>query len=200
MSIKTASTDFPISEILRERWSPRAFSDQKVTLETLRRIFEAARWSPSASNLQPWRFIIGIKGSATYNTIFESLVDFNKLWAGTAPILMIAVAKKTNNNNEPNRYAAYDLGQAVAHMTFQAATEGLFLHQMGGFDIDVVRTHLNIPDQFDVLTVIAAGYPGNPEILHEKLKKMEVAPRERQKANDFVFTESFGKKTEIFNH
>ncbi|MFH1118552.1 MAG: nitroreductase family protein [Bacteroidota bacterium] len=199
MNIKTASNDYPISDTLRRRWSPRAFNGQPVGNETLQRLFEAARWAPSASNLQPWRFIIGEKGTDTYDKIFGSLVEFNKLWAGTAPLLMLALTKKTNNRDEPNDSADYDLGQAVANLTFQATAEGIFVHQMGGFNANDIRILFNIPDYFSIATAIAVGYLGNPEILHENLKKMEITGRERLKASDLVFTGTFGQNTDIFN-
>lgn len=198
MNIKTASNDFPIEETLKKRWSPRAFSEQPVSNEILQGLFEAARWAPSASNLQPWRFIVGRKGSETYDKIFSTLVEFNKLWAVTAPVLMVALSKKTNHKEEPNISAEYDLGQAVAFLTFQATAEGLFIHQMGGFDANEVRKLFSIPDHFTIATAIAVGYLGNPEILHENLKKMEISRRERIKAAEFVFTETFGQNTEIF--
>ncbi len=199
MNIKTASNDFPISDLLRDRWSPRAFNGLPVENEKLRRIFEAARWSPSASNLQPWRFMIGEKGSVTYDKIFSTLVEFNKLWAVTAPILMLSMTKKTNNKEEHNNSADYDLGQAVANLTFQATAEGLFVHQMGGFNVAEAVKLFNIPEHFSVATAIAIGYLGNPEVLHENLKKMEISKRERIKANDFVFSGTFGQNTELFN-
>jgi nitroreductase len=199
MNIKTASNDYPILDTLRNRWSPRAFNGQPIGNETLQRLFEAARWAPSASNLQPWRFIIGEKGTDTYGRIFSTLVEFNKLWAGTAPLLMLALTKKTNNKGEPNNSAEYDLGQAVANLTFQATSEGLYVHQMGGFDAAEVRKLFEVPDHFAIATAIAVGHLGNPEILHENLRKMEIAGRERQKAGDFVFTGTFGFSTEIFN-
>jgi len=58
---KLAPTDYPIEEILRRRWSPRAFSDRNVEREKLLSLFEAARWAPSSFNEQPWSFIVAFK-------------------------------------------------------------------------------------------------------------------------------------------
>lgn len=199
MNIKTASNDYPISNALRDRWSPRAFDGQPVSKQTLQRLFEAARWAPSASNLQPWRFIIGEKGTDTYDKIFSTLVEFNKLWAVTSPLLMLALTKKTNNKEEINNSAEYDLGQAVANLTFQATAEGLFVHQMGGFEASEARKHFTVPDNYAIATAIALGYLGNPDSLHENLRKMEISKRERFKADELVFTGTFGQNTQIFN-
>jgi nitroreductase len=199
MHIKTANTDFPINNLLRDRWSPRAFKNQMIEKEKLQRFFEAARWAPSASNLQPWRFIIGFKGDETYKKIAGTLVEFNQLWALTAPVLIIAVAKKTNHKGEPNVSALYDLGQSVAHLTFQASADGLYVHQMGGFSSSQAAELFEIPADFSVATVVAIGYIGDPEILHENLKKMEITARERRQSIESVFTGSFGQASDIFN-
>lgn len=199
MHIKTASNDYPIHDLLRDRWSPRAFKSLGVENAKLLSIFEAARWSPSASNLQPWRFMVGFKGDKTYEKIAATLVEFNQLWATTAPVLLLAIAKSTNNRGDRNVSAVYDLGQAVAYLTFQASAEGLSVHQMGGFDKAKATEFLEIPEDYSVETAIAIGYEGDPEILHENLKKMEISPRERQKASRFIFTGKFGQSTDIFN-
>ncbi len=199
MNIKTAQNDYPIHELLRERWSPRAFSNQAIEKEKLQHLFEAARWAPSSSNLQPWRFLVGFKGDDTYNKIAGTLAEFNQLWALTAPVLLLAIAKNTNIRGEPNGAALYDLGQAVANLTFQATAEGIYVHQMGGFSPTQAAELFNFPDEYKAVTTIAIGYIGDPEILHENLKKMEIAPRERRKSNDSVFTGTFGQFTEIFN-
>lgn len=199
MHIKTASTDYPIINLLRERWSPRAFNGQPIEKEKLQRLFEAARWAPSSSNLQPWRFIIGFKEDDTYNKIASTLVEFNRLWALTAPVLMLAVTKNTNHRGEPNGSAQYDLGQSVAHLSFQATADGLFVHQMGGFNSTRAAELFEIPAEYTVATAIAIGYIGNPDSLPDNLKKMETTPRERRFSGDTVFSGAFGKATEIFN-
>jgi glucosamine--fructose-6-phosphate aminotransferase (isomerizing) len=56
---KEAKTTFEIRKDLKQRWSPRAFEDRPIENDKLQRLFEAARWSPSASNIQPWAFILG---------------------------------------------------------------------------------------------------------------------------------------------
>lgn len=200
---KEAVTLFELYPVLKRRWSPRAFSDREIEKEKIRRMFEAARWSPSSSNEQPWYFIIGFKGDKTYEGIFQSLVEFNQLWAGTAPLLMVNCGKKTGsgkNAGSPNVSYAYDVGQSVAHFTFQAMSEGVFVHQMGGFSKEILREEFDIPEDYDPLTVLAAGYPGYPEKLHPKLRKLEYAKRERKQFSTFVFHESFGLQTDLFDN
>lgn len=198
MSIKTASNDFPIHPLLKERWSPRAFNNRFIEPHKIRSLFEAARWAPSASNIQPWYFIVGLKGDDTYEQITGTLVEFNLLWATSAPMLFIAVANKIGKKGEINVAAQYDLGQSVAHLTFQAMEEGLYVHQMGGFDPLLAKTIFDIPDTHEALTVVAVGYIGKPESLHKNLVASETSSRERRKAKDSVFSGKFNTPSSIF--
>ncbi len=198
MSIKEANTDFEIHPLLKKRWSPRAFNDKAVTKEQLQRIFEAARWAPSGFNQQPWKFILGMKGDETYQKIFDCLVAFNQLWAGNAPVLILSCGRKVMNDREDiNPSYHYDVGQAVAHMSIQAMNEGLHMHQMGGFEKDVAVRKFNIPATYKPLTVISLGYIGNPAMLPERMQKSEKAERDRFPAKSFLYSEVFGKDTDL---
>ncbi|MBN1340052.1 MAG: nitroreductase family protein [Bacteroidales bacterium] len=199
---KEAITIFNVHPLLKRRWSPRAFSDRAIEKEKVQRMFEAARWAPSSMNEQPWRFIMGLKGDSTYEVIFSSLVEFNRLWAGTAPMLTISCGKMIHsgkNEGKPNESFAYDVGQSLAHLTFQAMSDGLFVHQMGGFDKESLQESFKIPDQYSPLTVFAAGYPGDPGVLHPNLRKMEYGDRIRKDFHSFVFMGEFGKSSDFFN-
>src|SRR5882724_4945795 len=91
---KPAPSDFPVHELIRERWSPRAFADKPVPQDVLRSIFEAARWAPSSNNEQPWAYIVATKDDKeNFEKMLSVLVDFNVQWAKSAPVLALAVAK-----------------------------------------------------------------------------------------------------------
>ncbi len=195
---KTAKPNFPIHEILESRWSPRAFDGKNIETEKLQRILEAARWAPSASNEQPWYFIVGRQGDETYQKIFETLVEFNQLWAKTAPVLMLAIGKKTSNKTGNNNdWFKYDVGQAVAYLTFQASFEGLFVHQMGGFDAKKATELFNIPGDYEALTAVAIGNQGDYRLLHPNLQKLELTERVRKNTGEFVFSNKFGEKSAL---
>lgn len=195
---KEAKTDHDIHPLISKRWSPRAFSDKPVETEILLRLFEAARWSPSSSNQQPWSFIVGIKGDATYNNIFSSLVEFNQLWAKFAPILIVSCGRKISEKDQKlNKSFAYDVGQAVAYLSVQAMVEGLYVHQMGGFETSELTGKFEIPDIYEPLTVIAIGYIGDPEILHPNQKRMELDERKRKKLNEFIFSGKFSEPSTL---
>ncbi len=197
---KEAKTDYQIHPLLTSRWSPRAFSNQPVETEKLQRLFEAARWAPSSSNEQPWSFIVGISGDETYSMIYDSLVEFNQLWAKTAPVLVVAVGKKlSSKSGKQNAWYSYDVGQSVAHLSIQAAHEGLYVHQMGGFDAAIISTELQIPEDHEALAVFTIGYMGDYNVLHPNLQQLELAERQRKSQHEFVFSKKFGQKLKFTN-
>ncbi len=195
---KPANTNFDIHPLLTKRWSPRAFSREPVEREKLQRIFEAARWSPSASNEQPWSFIIGFEGDETFRQIFESLVEFNQLWVKTAPVLVVAIGRKVSvKSGKHNEYYRYDVGQALAHLTIQATSEGMFVHQMGGFDAKQLSGSFEIPEDHEAITVFTVGYQGDYKELHPNHQKLELADRIRKSQEDFIYSGKFGVKLSI---
>ncbi|MBA5874161.1 MAG: nitroreductase [Nitrospira sp. CR1.2] len=185
---KPAETQFPIHELLRRRWSPRAFSEHMVEADTLRSLFEAARWAPSSNNEQPWHFILGTKADpSAYDRLFACLKEGNKKWAFRAPVLMLSVARLNfEDEGTPNRHAWHDTGMAALSLSLQATALGLIAHQMAGFDVDKARAELGIPAGFEPVAMIAVGYPADPAILDERLRQRELAPRERKSAKEIV--------------
>jgi nitroreductase len=187
-SLKQAPAVDGVLPIIHQRWSPRSFADRDVSPALLHKLFEAARWAPSSFNEQPWRFFVGVRNSSTYNKIASSLVPFNQAWALKAPILILGVAKtKFSHNNTPNGYAVYDLGAATALLTLQAASLGLFTHQMAGFDHDAARQVLEVPEDYALGSVTALGYQGEPTALaNDQLIATETAPRTRKLLSEIV--------------
>ena len=176
--------------VVHQRWSARAFDDREVSAADLKKLFEAARWAPSSSNEQPWRYVVGVRGSATHASLAKSLMGFNQAWAPKAPVLLVGVGlKQFSTNGRPNTYALYDLGAATALLTLQAAALGLTSHQMGGFERGVLRESLGIPDEYEFGSVVALGYQAEPATLgDETLIAREVAPRSRKPLQEIVYT------------
>ena len=192
---KPASTDHPVHELIRERWSPRAFSEKAVPAEELRSLFEAARWAPSSNNEQPWAFIVGTKDDqATHTKLLTTLVEFNQIWAKQAPVLAIAVSELAfARNGHPNRNAFYDTGAAVADLTTEATSRGLLVHQMAGFDAHKATELFSIPNGWEPIAAFVLGYPGDPQSLPETLRERELASRKRKPLADFVMSGSWGQ-------
>lgn len=184
---RTAATSVPVLDVLAERWSPRAFdANSPIDEDKLAAAFEAARWSPSASNTQPWRFIIGRRGTELHAKIDDALMGFNREWAGSAQVLIVTFAEETDADGNPRPWAQYDLGQAVAHLSVQAHAEGLYVHQMGGIERDQLAALSGVEARFAPVSVIALGELGDPSALSEKLQEREVAPRVRRPRTETV--------------
>ena len=196
---KRADTTYPIEPLLQQRWSPRAFTERPVEPAKLLRLWEAARWSASCSNQQPWYFIVATKEDAgEYARLLSCLRENNQQWAAHAPVLMVSVAKLSfDMNGQANRYAFHDVGLAVANLIVQATALGLCVHQMAGFYPDKVRELYGVPDDFEPVAGIVLGYPGDPAILSEELRRREVAPRVRKPLESFIFQGAWGQTSPL---
>ena len=188
---RTPDTSFPLLPALAERWSPRAFDTEAVIDEAkLVAALEAARWSPSANNSQPWRFIVARRGSAAFDTIVANLMGFNQVWAGAAGALVVALAEVVDAEGNERRWATYDVGQAVAHLSVQAHHDGLHTHQMGGFDAAGLRAAFDLDERFAPVSVTAVGMLGDVDALPEPLRERELAPRTRNALDDLLVVNS----------
>ncbi|AZZ49971.1 nitroreductase [Rathayibacter rathayi] len=189
---RTATTSAPILDVLAERWSPRSYdTSATVSDETLASLLEAARWSPSASNSQPWRFIVARRGSDEFDRIVATLAGFNGAWAGSAAVLVVALAETVDSEGKPRPWAVYDLGQSIAHLSVQAHHEGLHVHQMAGFDNDAVRTAFGVDERFDPVTIAAVGVAAEADALsNETLRERETAPRTRLPLEELVLVQA----------
>lgn len=188
--LKQAPAVSGVLDVILRRWSPRAFVDKPVAPEDLKKLFESARWAPSSYNEQPWRFLVGKKGDATYQKIFDALVPPNQAWAQHVPVLILSVGKKTfSHNGSPNRYDLHDTGAATAYLALEAIALGLHAHSMGGFDHGKARASFGIPEDFEIGAVTAIGYFGEPERLPEQVRQHEESPRARKPLSEIVFAE-----------
>ncbi|GAA5146169.1 nitroreductase family protein [Microbacterium pseudoresistens] len=184
---RTASTAHPVLGILAERWSPRAYDADTPTDEAkLASALEAARWSPSANNSQPWRFIVARRGTELHRGIVDALMGFNQAWAGNAGALIVAVAETANAEGVAYSHAVYDLRQAAAHLSVQAHHDGLVVHQMSGFDPAAISALVGLEERFTPTTVIALGELGDAAALPEPLQEREIAPRVRRPLSETV--------------
>lgn len=197
---KTADPDHDILPLFAERWSPRAFADRPVEPRKIRRMLEAARWTMSSYNEQPWRYVVASRHDdpETYEAVLEGLAEGNQSWAENAPVLMLSFYKTTfSGNGDPNRSAKHDLGAASAALTFQATAMDLYVHQMAGIRKDVIRDTFEVPEDVEPMAGLAVGYPGDPESLGDKRREAEQSPRTRAAITDFAFGAEWGTPSEI---
>ena len=182
---RSADTQAPLHPLLAGRWSPRGFdADHEITGADLTALLEAARWAPSAANSQPWRFLVGRRGDATFDAIVELLAPGNQPWAPRASVLIVAVADTTESPMAP--WAEYDTGQAMAHLSVQAEALNLAVHQMGGFDAAGVVTRFGLAPELKPISVVAVGRLDPAADLPEPYLVRERAPRERRPLSELL--------------
>lgn len=183
-------TDPQLHPLLRERWSSRAFdASHEISEDELRRLLEAARWSPSAGNSQPWAFLVLRRGEPGHQRFLGTLSRGNTSWVPDAGAVLVSLFR-AGDDEDPSLtysdYAAYDLGQSVAHLTVQAAALGLGVHQFAGFDHAAVAHLFEVPPAWQVTTGIAVGRYVERDPADER-------PRGRNPLSAIAFGERFGE-------
>ena len=180
-----------------DRWSPYRFDPRPIEESKLTQCFEAASWAASSFNEQPWRWIVAVREDKDgFCKMLGCLMEANQSWAVNAGALVLTAFRRNFSRNEnPNRVALHDLGQAAAHFALQAAAVGLQVHQMAGINVSQIRTEYLIPDDFDAATAIAIGYPESSQPkneMEEALVGREQAARRRKAVSEQVFMGTWG--------
>jgi len=186
-----------LTEHLRDRWSVSVFDPAHELADAeIRVLLEAARWAPSAGNSQPWSFLVLPRGSAGHATFVSHLSRGNSGWVPRASAVFVAISQvgvgPDGNGPKWSDYSHYDLGQAAAHLTIQAASLGLSSHQFAGFDHDAVAAAFGVPDWWKVMTGIAVGLHG--DAARVDLRDAERAARERVRRplEEIAFADKWG--------
>jgi nitroreductase len=186
---KWAETVPGVHDLIRQRWSPRSFAKRDISDHELIQLLEAARWASSSNNEQPWRFLLARRSdSGPFRELLAVLYPANQLWAQNASVLLFTATKKTYTGTEiNNRFADHDAGQAIAQLTLQATSLGIYGHALGGFDHELARKVLQVPADFELGPGLALGYPGSIDLLPPELRDRELARRERKPLTELVF-------------
>lgn len=190
---KPAETEYPILDLLKRRWSGRAFSDKPLDLDTLRSVFEAARWAPSSGNGQPWSYILARREQAAEFEKLASVLNPGNAWARKAGALALSIAALDRTPGRPNPHAWHDVGLANENLALQAFSMGLTVHMMAGFNAALARELFEIPDRWDPVAMIALGHAGDPRTLDEELRQKDLAPRQRKPIREFVYCSKWGQ-------
>jgi nitroreductase len=182
---------------ITSRYSPYRFDGRPVDPESLMRCFEAAQWAASSYNEQPWRWIVASRNDPqAFEKMTGCLLEANQAWASNAGALILTLYRRNFSRNEnPNRVALHDLGQASAHFSLQAASMGLQVHQMAGVNLSQVRVDYQVPEPFEPATAIAVGYPDRGEAVSESDQKWaarESSARQRNPLAEHLFTQRWG--------
>ena len=178
---KKADTKYQLHDLISRRWSPRAFSSQPLDEDLIKEIFDAARWAPSASNNQPWRYVYAVRGTKGFDQLWSCLASGNQPWARNAAVLFVAMAdSKIEGRDRKNAWAEHDLGMANAQLILQALSRDVYAHMMGGFSADKVSDLLDLDETVKPVCMGVMGYLGDPEDLEERNREREMAARSRR--------------------
>ena len=177
---------YNIMQEIKDRWSPRAFSLEKIPEKDLQAILEAGSYAPSCFNEQPWRFLVA-SDEIELNLMHSLLTEKNQLWAKNAPVLILVLAHRYfAYNGKENRWHQFDSGTAWGYLSLEAQKRGLITHGMGGFKRQKTRETLNISKDYEIIAVIAVGKMGNKQDLEDAFKKEEF-PNTRRSLRDSVW-------------
>ncbi len=170
---------YPVIKEIQGRFSPRFFANDPVKETDLNAMLEAARWTPSGHNQQPWFFYIAKKGTRAYADLFSTLNPYNRSWAHTAPILILACAIMKNEKGH-NPFAIYDLGASVLSLILQAQSLGYYARQMGLFNKQKVKMMIHVEKNIKPFVMIAIGKIGDYTQAPQEIIELERAPRPRK--------------------
>lgn len=186
--------DYPILPVFLERWSPRSYEEREIPEDVLFSLFEAARWAPSANNLQPWQFIIA-RTPADKEKFLSFLYEGNARWCKHASAFALLLSSKVKPDGSANGNHAFDAGTSWGYLALEAVNQGLAAHAMAGFDAVKARETLNIPEEYALHCVISIGYRGSPSQLPEELQERE-QPSGRRPLAESLHEGRFGVRPE----
>ena len=166
---------------------------EELTDDELMPLFEAARWAPSSYNAQLWRFVYAKRESAFWGTFMDLLAEGNQAWAQQAAVLIVVTSRTLfERNDKPAATYAFDAGAAWENLALEGTRRGLVVHGMQGFDYEKARRELHVPQDYEVLAMIAIGKRASKDSLPSHLQEME-RPNDRRPLTEIIVPGRFGK-------
>lgn len=168
-------------DLVKTRFSVRAYRNERVEKEKIERCLEAARLAPSGCNAQPWHFIVAEEPELVKSLAEKTLLTFTKLnrFVAQAPVIVAVVGERPNITSQigsvlkDKQFYLIDLGIAAEHFCLQAVEEGLGTCLLGWFNEKAVGKHLNVPKGKRVLFLISLGYPEKNEVPEKRRKDFD---------------------------
>ncbi len=150
----------PVLEAIFTRRSVREYKDEPVDYQLLEKILEAGSWAPSGLNNQPWRF--AIVTDEDLKSQFEPLTKYARIIKGAKALLPIFIDKEVMYNEVKDHQA---IGACIQNMLLAAHSLGLGAVWLGEIlkSAEQVRTLLQLPDNLELMAVIALGYPARKD-------------------------------------
>ncbi len=189
MHIKIPQTQYPVSELIKNRWSARSFTGESLDEITLFTLFEAAHWAASSMNEQPWLYTYANNADeAAFEKFHSCLLPGNIPWTAKASVIILCCAQMTHAaNGKPNKYSFFDCGSSVTTLLLEAAQHGVYGHIMGGFDVEKTKATFGLADNIEPAAFLVLGKLAAPELLEEPFKTRELTPRSRKPLSEVVF-------------
>jgi len=189
---RRAQTRVTIHQPIADRWSPRVFDpDATLTTEQITALLESARWAATWGGRQPVRFVVGVRGDDTFQTLADLLRRGN-IWAKTAGALILVCADG-GEDEKTALYSGVDAGAAAANLSIEAVSRGLISHPMAGFDVDGSRNAFEIPPDVLPLMVIAVGSAGDYSQTSDEIAERDALPRQRRPLDEIAFGQTWGR-------
>lgn len=189
---RLAQTSVPIHPPIAQRWSPRAFDpDARLGAEQVTALLDAARWAATWGGRQPVRFVVGVRGEPTYNTL-AALLSRGNAYAKAAGALILVCADEGEDENT-RLYSHVDAGAAEANLIIEAVARGLVAHPMAGFDADGARAAFGIPEYARPLMVIAVGSLADYATVPPDIAERDAKPRQRKPLDEIAFRDEWGQ-------
>ena len=168
--------EYLADEVFVKRWSPRSFLPEVIPDDVLEKIFDAARWSPSTVNEQPWLFYSAGRDSKSFDLYLNCLNEGNRLWAKNAGVIGFLVVRKFfKAKDKVNSLGDFDCGSSWMSLTLQARFLGLYTHGLGGIMREKILKVLSLnPEEFKVIMGFVVGKIDKPEKLSTELREKEI--------------------------
>lgn len=170
--------------LLKGRRSIRRYQDKPVPDDLLNEVLEAGRWAPSASNRQPWDFIV-VRDPEVRAAVAEHAAYFFIKWAHVEEAPVIIALCGDARNPVYRQFLHEDIGLAGSHMMLQAAALGLGTCWLGGVNREAIGQILKVPSQTEVIGLLTLGFPAE-----------DPAPPARKPLAEIVHYDIYGNQDE----
>jgi nitroreductase len=174
-----------VFKAIKARRSIRAFTDKKVTEKEVGKLIEAARWAPTAGNIQPWEFIV-VRDKKIKHGLCEAAL--NQTFIEEAPVVIVVCAdpmrsSKRYGSRGINLYCLQDTAAATQNILLAAHAMELAACWVGAFNEEAAKRVLRVPDELRPIAVVPVGHPA---------EKPRARPRKH--LSEIVHYETFNPK------
>jgi nitroreductase len=153
-------------EAIKKRYSCRTYSGKAIEEAVLSEVLEAARLAPSAKNLQDWRFVV-VRDPELKKKL--AIAAKEQMFLAEAGAIIVGCSAADYVMTCGQSISPIDVAIGLEHISLQAAECGLGTYWIGAFYADKVREILNIPDNVEIIDMMAIGYPAEP--MREPVRK-----------------------------